>query len=182
MDPSQLKKIVIPAAAVAAIILVVGSLFLLGEPGSNGSAGKPGPEATGTPDVTPPGANSDGMSATLPPVDSPEFKTVAGGLKIWDVKIGEGEECKPGAFVSMHYIGWRLDGFIFDSSVRKGDPLKMSLGQLIRGWQQGVPGMKPGGIRRLYIPSALAYGPSGQGKDIPPNADLVFEVKLLGSR
>jgi FKBP-type peptidyl-prolyl cis-trans isomerase len=182
MDPTQLKKVVIPAVIVAGVILAVGGLFLLTQPGS----GPPGTaqHGSGSAGTLTPVASADtaDMTTTLPPVNAPEYKEVGDGLKIWDVKVGDGEECKPGAFVSMHYTGWRIDGFVFDSSLRKGQPLNMSLGQLIKGWQKGVPGMKVGGIRRLYIPSALGYGTKGAGADIPPDSDLVFEIKLLSTK
>jgi FKBP-type peptidyl-prolyl cis-trans isomerase len=177
MDPTQLKKVVIPAVIVAAVILAVGGLFLLSQPGST-------QPSSGPPEPLHPAASPDtsDMSSTLPPVNAPEFKDVGDGLKIWDVKVGDGAECKPGAYVSIHYTGWRLDGFVFDSSLRKGVPYSQPLARLVPGWQKGVPGMKVGGIRRLYIPSALAYGPRGMGSDIPPNSDLVFEIKLLSTK
>jgi FKBP-type peptidyl-prolyl cis-trans isomerase len=174
MDPSQLKKIVIPAVIVAGVILAVGVLFLLIDPGSGGTTAS----GSGSRGAEP---STEGMSNSLPSTGGPDYKTLDGGVKYVDLKVGEGDECKPGAFVVMHYAGWLLDGREFDCSVRKGEPLKMSLNQLIKGWQIGVPGMKPGGIRRLVIPSEYAYGPSGKG-DIPPNSDLVFEVKLLSSK
>jgi hypothetical protein len=174
MDPSQLKKIVIPAVIVAGVIIAVGGLFLLIEPGSGGTTAS-GSGSRGAEPIT------EGLSNSLPTTGGDDFKTLDGGVKYVDLKVGEGDECKPGAFVVMHYAGWLLDGREFDCSVRKGDPLKMSLNQLIKGWQIGVPGMKPGGIRRLVIPSEYAYGPNGKG-DIPPNSDLVFEVKLLSSK
>jgi FKBP-type peptidyl-prolyl cis-trans isomerase len=170
MDPAQLKKIVIPAAAVSVIILLVGGLFLLGEPGSQNASGGTASALTAKKAGSEP--RSEGLSNTLPPVDAPDAKTLEGGVKIWDLKVGDGDECKPAAFVSMHYVGWQVDGKEIDCSVRKGDPLNMPLGKLIRGWQIGVPGMKPGGIRRIFIPSDLAY----------KNSDLVFEMKLLSSK
>jgi hypothetical protein len=167
MDPTQLKKIVIPAAAVTGLILIVGLLLFMSEPGSKDTGGKAPPPST-------PGAlpSTEGLSDKIPPIDAPDPKTLAGGVKIWDLKVGDGDECKPGAVVSMHYVGWQVDGREIDCSVRKGAPLNMSLGQLIRGWQIGVPGMKPGGIRRIFIPSELAY----------KNSDLVFEMKLLSCK
>ena len=82
--------------------------------------------------------------------------------------------------VTVDYIGWRTDGKMFDSSWKEGGkPFTTPLARVVQGWQQGIPGMKVGGIRKLVIPPDLAYGASGAGKDIPPNATLVFEVELL---
>ncbi|MBM3980785.1 MAG: FKBP-type peptidyl-prolyl cis-trans isomerase [Planctomycetes bacterium] len=103
------------------------------------------------------------------------------GLLYRDIKVGTGEECPPGATPIMDYAGWLLNGHVFDSSWRGGKkPLDMPLGDLIQGWQQGVPGMKVGGIRKLVIPAPLGYGERGSPPDIPPNATLVFEIELLG--
>jgi FKBP-type peptidyl-prolyl cis-trans isomerase len=103
-------------------------------------------------------------------------------MKVWDVKEGEGEPCKPFATVTIHYTGWTLDGKEFDSSRKRGQPTTFPLEELIKGWQKGIPGMKPGGIRRLMIPHQWAYGETGRPKGgIPPKATLVFEVKYLGS-
>ncbi len=173
MEANQLKKVVIPAVAVAGIILLVGCLFLLGEPGSSGSEGSK-PALTGDQSL-------EGMSDSLPPVDSPEFKDIGEGLKVWDVKVGEGEECKPGSSVTIHYTGWLLNGNVFDSTRKTGQPTTFSLIKLIRGWQLGIPGMKPGGIRRLIIPPSLGYGSQAKGSDIPANSTLVFEIKLIAS-
>jgi FKBP-type peptidyl-prolyl cis-trans isomerase len=98
-----------------------------------------------------------------------------------DIKVGDGPEAPAGSHVVMDYTGWRRsDGFMFDSSWKPGSqPLDMPLGGLIKGWQQGVPGMKVGGIRKLVIPPELGY-PQGAGDDIPPGTTLVFEIELLG--
>lgn len=120
---------------------------------------------------------SDG---TEPGADDPGLKPIGtGGLKYRDLKVGDGPECSEGATPIMDYIGWlTTGGQPFDTSF-KASPLDMSLRRLIKGWQQGVPGMRVGGIRKLVIPSDLGYGSEGQGS-IPPNATLVFEVELLG--
>ena len=100
-----------------------------------------------------------------------------------DLTVGSGASVNPGAKVTIHYTGGLAsDGTIFDSSQRSDDsqPVTFPLDMLIAGWQQGIPGMKIGGKRRLYIPSELGYGASGAGS-IPPNADLVFDIELFAS-
>ena len=102
-------------------------------------------------------------------------------LKKEDLVEGKGPEAKTGDTVSVHYVGTLLDGTKFDSSRDRGDPFEFSLGagSVIKGWDQGVVGMKKGGKRKLTIPSALAYGKRGSPPKIPPDAPLVFEIELL---
>ncbi len=113
--------------------------------------------------------------------------TTDSGLQYEDTAVGEGAEAKAGQHVTVHYTGWlRNDdgstGAKFDSSKDRNDPFQFSLGagQVIRGWDEGVQGMKIGGTRRLTIPAALGYGARGAGGVIPPNATLIFDVELLG--
>lgn len=103
------------------------------------------------------------------------------GLEIWDEVVGDGDAVKAGAKVKVHYTGWLTDDkeTIFDSSVKRNEPIEFGLDQVIKGWQEGIPGMKPGGMRLLKIPSELAYGKRGAGRDIPPDATLIFRVELL---
>jgi FKBP-type peptidyl-prolyl cis-trans isomerase FkpA len=122
------------------------------------------------------------MADKAPDPDAPEWKPGPGDMKVWDVKEGDGEPCKPGAQVVIHYTGWTTDGSQFDSSRSRGEPADFALANLIRGWQEGIPGMKPGGIRRLKIPSEWGYGARGSPPKIPGGATLLFEVKLLSSR
>jgi FKBP-type peptidyl-prolyl cis-trans isomerase len=108
--------------------------------------------------------------------------TTASGLQIEDMTEGTGAEAKAGHQVRVHYTGWLTDGKKFDSSRDRGQPFgfKLGGGQVIRGWDEGVSGMKVGGLRKLTIPPELGYGARGAGGVIPPNATLVFEVELLG--
>jgi FKBP-type peptidyl-prolyl cis-trans isomerase len=103
-------------------------------------------------------------------------------LRIEDIRVGTGAEAKAGQRVSVHYVGTLVDGKKFDSSRDRGRPFEFALGagQVIKGWDQGVAGMKIGGLRKLTIPPGLAYGSRGVGNGlIPPNATLMFEVELL---
>ena len=105
----------------------------------------------------------------------------ADGLKIWDVKVGDGDKAIGGMDVTVHYTGWLTNGKKFDSSVDRGEPFTFRLAghQVIKGWDEGVVGMKVGGKRRLEIPPDLGYGSRGAGGAIPPNATLIFDVELL---
>lgn len=111
--------------------------------------------------------------------------TTASGLQYEDTTPGTGAEAKAGQRVSVHYTGWLFNNGVqggkFDSSKDRQQPFQFGLGagQVIRGWDEGVQGMKVGGTRRLVIPSELGYGARGAGGVIPPNATLLFEVELL---
>src|SRR5262245_52589719 len=106
----------------------------------------------------------------------------AAELQIQDLRPGTGAEATAGKTVSVHYTGTLTDGKKFDSSHDRGKPFnfKLGAGQVIKGWDQGVAGMKIGGLRKLTIPPELGYGARGAGGVIPPNATLIFEVELLG--
>jgi hypothetical protein len=168
MDRKKMLQVLLPAAAAGGMVLLVGLLIALGDSGS----------------TTPTSGKDKETASTFGnppfPLDAPDWKPVGtAGLKVWDVKEGTGEPIPEGALPIMHYTGWLTTGTKFDSSKDRGKPLDMRLGQLIAGWQVGVPGMKPGGVRRLYIPYILGYGERGSPPSIPPKADLLFEMELL---
>ena len=109
-------------------------------------------------------------------------KALPSGLKYWDLTVGTGKEATKGHKVSVHYTGWLLqEGTKFDSSLDHGQPFEFTLGagQVIKGWDEGVAGMKVGGKRQLRIPPELGYGYRGQPPVIPGNAYLIFDVELL---
>jgi peptidylprolyl isomerase len=111
--------------------------------------------------------------------------TTSSGLTIADSKVGSGAEARPGNSCVMHYTGWLYEngakGAKFDSSLDRGEPFEFPLGagRVIKGWDEGVAGMKVGGKRTLIIPPQLGYGARGAGGVIPPNATLLFDVELL---
>jgi FKBP-type peptidyl-prolyl cis-trans isomerase len=115
-------------------------------------------------------------------VDLARSTRLPSGLYIRELTEGTGAEAETGSFVVVHYTGQLSNGQQFDSSHSRNEPFMfvLGVGEVIEGWDQGVKGMKVGGRRQLVIPSTLAYGERGAGRDIPPNAPLVFEVELLG--
>ncbi len=139
------------------------------------------PRPTKAPVETPPSASAPEKPA------APDVSSADGGsdkvdkLKTEDTKVGKGPAAKKGDTVKVHYTGTLMDGTKFDSSRDRGDPFSFTLGQgmVIKGWDEGVPGMKKGGKRKLTIPSGMAYGTRGSPPKIPPNADLKFDVELV---
>ncbi len=107
--------------------------------------------------------------------------TTASGLQYWDIKVGTGQIANDGDHVKVHYTGWLTSGKKFDSSVDAHQPFELTLGkgEVIKGWDEGIAGMKVGGKRQLRIPPDLAYGAQGYPGAIPPNATLIFDVQLL---
>jgi peptidylprolyl isomerase len=119
---------------------------------------------------------------TLPTdVHAIEPVTLPDGLVYYLIKPGNGAQPKAGDAVKVHYTGWLTDGTKFDSSIDRGEPLEFNVGvgQVIKGWDEAVLGMKVGEKRQLRIPSSLGYGANGAGGMIPPNAILVFDVELI---
>ena len=149
--------------------------------GSAGSApaatSAPAPAATSAPAPSQPdakeapGKTAQGQEVALP-----------GGLKYVDLKVGDGDIAEAGMKATVHYTGWLTDGTKFDSSLDRGQPFPFTIGagQVIRGWDEGVKGMRIGGKRHLTIPPEMGYGAGGYPPTIPPNATLVFDVELLG--
>jgi FKBP-type peptidyl-prolyl cis-trans isomerase len=133
-------------------------------------------------------AQSSAKKPTPPNTNSPAKVTGDGvktdsGLIYWDIRVGNGLVAKEGSHVRVHYTGWLTTGKKFDSSVDAGTPLDFTIGngEVIKGWEEGVAGMRVGGKRQLRIPPALGYGSEGTpGGPIPPNATLIFDVQLLG--
>jgi len=125
-----------------------------------------------------------GSSKSGPTQVSGPPPTTSSGLQYWDVTTGNGATAVPGGTVKVHYTGWLTSGVKFDSSVDRGEPFSFQLGagQVIKGWDEGVAGMKVGGKRQLHIPPSLGYGAQGANGVIPPNATLIFDVELLEAR
>lgn len=135
------------------------------------------------------GSSSDSNSSTNSDTDAEvnmaeETSTTASGLQIKTLVVGTGDKAEAGKTAVVHYTGWLLDGTKFDSSVDRGTPFEFSLGagRVIKGWDEGVATMNIGGKVELIIPADLAYGASGAGGVIPPNATLKFEVEFLDQK
>jgi FKBP-type peptidyl-prolyl cis-trans isomerase len=126
----------------------------------------------------------DNSATAKPTVVSGDPVKTASGLQYWDIKAGTGATAAKGQQVRVHYTGWLANGTKFDSSVDRGQPFVFPLGagRVIKGWDEGVAGMKVGGKRQLRIPPELGYGAQGAGGVIPPNAILIFDVELLATQ
>jgi FKBP-type peptidyl-prolyl cis-trans isomerase len=148
-------------ARFAAFLAVLGVAF-----GCGGSNKSDAPSAS---------SNSSPMKVSGQPTTTPS------GLQYWDIVVGTGATAAPGNSVKVHYSGFLTTGAKFDSSRDRGEPFSFPLGagQVIKGWDEGVAGMKVGGQRQLRIPPELGYGAAGAGGAIPPNATLIFDVELL---
>jgi|SRR5579862_5623624 FKBP-type peptidyl-prolyl cis-trans isomerase len=127
-------------------------------------------------------SNKSSAPSTSSPIKvSGQPTTTPSGLQYWDIVAGTGATATPGSMVKVHYSGFLTSGQKFDSSRDRGEPFSFPLGggQVIKGWDEGVAGMKVGGQRQLKIPPDLGYGATGAGGVIPPNATLIFDVELL---
>ena len=130
-----------------------------------------------------PDNNTADASALGGPLDAPDTTLTASGLSITELEVGDGAVAGPGQTVVVNYRGTLESGKEFDSSYGRGPfSFPLGAGRVIKGWDEGVAGMKVGGKRRLVIPPDLAYGSRGAGGVIPPNATLIFEVELLDIR
>ncbi len=166
--------------AVATLVTISGCRE--GNSGDGGSAAAPS-SVTPTPGTSPIASGTvSGVPTTVKSGSGavPEIST-ASGLKYQELKVGTGEEAAVGKVVSVHYTGWLTDGTKIDSSLDGGTPLEFPLGAagIIRGWNEGLAGMRVGGRRKLTIPPSLGYGDVGR-PPVPPNATLIFDVELVG--
>jgi FKBP-type peptidyl-prolyl cis-trans isomerase FkpA len=127
-------------------------------------------------------ARKSGADTSAPTKVTGDGVKTASGLIYWDIRVGNGDVAKEGSHVRVHYTGWLTSGKKFDSSVDAGKPFDFTIGngEVIKGWEEGVAGMKAGGKRQLRIPPALAYGAAGYPGAIPANATLIFDIQLLG--
>jgi peptidylprolyl isomerase len=138
---------------------------------------------TPAPTTTKPAPRKAGKASVKP--KGPQMITTESGLKYVDTQVGTGPSPLKGQQCLVHYTGWLSAkgerGKKFDSSVDRGEPLAIPIGvgRVIKGWDEGVLTMKVGGKRTLHIPASLGYGARGAGADIPPNADLIFDVELI---
>ena len=166
------------------ILVIIITYFVMTNSNTNQSATKPyvassSSSASTTPNATP-------ITNTSATIDSTPAgattQTLDGGLQITDLVTGTGPELKSGNMATFNYTGTLEDGTVFDSTAKQGGKpfsTTIGVGQVIPGWDEGIPGMKVGGKRKLYIPYLLAYGEQGYPGAIPPKANLVFEVELL---
>jgi FKBP-type peptidyl-prolyl cis-trans isomerase FkpA len=163
-----------------AVLAVMAALVGCKESGSTTTA--TGGATTSATTTTPATFNSGATSMTLPGAPITGItEQMRGGMKIYDLVVGPGTEAKTGMMVKVAYSGWLTDGTPFDSSVGKNDGYSLRLGnaEVIKGWDQGIVGMKVGGKRKLVIPPDLGYGSQGYPGAIPPNATLVFDLELV---
>jgi FKBP-type peptidyl-prolyl cis-trans isomerase len=175
-DPGDLGPVAPPGAIIPRVAPETDPAQALGETAPSANA----PTATTSSTSAPQKSAKVANMKPAPPTAKGETKTTEGGVKYETLKEGTGPELQPGQKASMHYEGKLENGTVFDSSRPRNAPLEAAIGvmPLIKGWEEAIPGMKVGEIRKLIIPPAMGYGEAGKGS-IPPNATLIFEVELL---
>lgn len=163
----------IAASGVVVILVAIVLISVVGDDNNDAAVLQPSP--------TGPLPTAAGSAAPAsPPAITGEEIVTASGLKYIDTVVGTGTSPVLGQTIRVNYTGWReADGGKFDSSIDRGMPTEFVLGEVIPGWNEGLASMREGGSRRLIIPAALAYGAAGQGANIPPNANLIFDVDLI---
>jgi hypothetical protein len=149
-------------------------------PAGGGLDADDAPTAAGAPVSIVSTGTDAGMTNTLPDVNATNWVPTGTGLKVWDIQTGTGTPVVSASNITIFYTGWLTNGTVFDSRRSPSSPITFPLANLIQGWKEGLLGMRPGGIRRLLIPPELGYGQAGSPPNIPPNATLVFEIKLIG--
>ena len=165
MKRDQTKRLVLAFSFVAIILISTGC----------GSDKPAAPASSSAPAAAPPASTSGPMAVSGSPTTTPT------GLQYWDIVVGTGAPAVVGKGVQVHYSGYLTNGQKFDSSRDRNQPFVFQLGagEVIKGWDEGVAGMKVGGKRQLRVPPELGYGSTGAGGAIPPNATLIFDVELL---
>ena len=169
---SRLKSVLFPILMAAAVA------------GCGYSGGQKAQPSSETSAKAAPAAGAAAPSGATTTNGAPQMHKLASGLQYTDDVVGNGKMADPGVTAAVHYTGWLMDGTKFDSSKDRGQPFSFTLGagQVIKGWDEGVKGMRIGGKRTLIIPPDMGYGAAGAGGVIPPNATLKFEVELLDVR
>lgn len=167
---------------ICGVMLILSAVFNLG--GQTAIADEITPVEQPVQIAANPGKEAITMDTDLLKELSSKAKTTPSGLQYIDEFIGDGDSPMEGEMVTVHYTGKLTNGKVFDSSVKRGDPFSfvIGVGQVIKGWDEGLLDMKPGGKRTLIIPPDLGYGSRGAGGVIPPDATLIFEVELLSIR